>query len=181
MSGPGDLTLRRETPLLTSKLRIFRFPWFLKFDNLLVWKIPSDPRARVRFEIQEWDPIHPPPQTVFEIDFLFVLKIWPHRRPHVRLKFRNGTHPPHGFWNWHFVRFENSVSPETPSCSLWNSGIGKLATINQHPPVHHPLDGWMDGWMDACYNSVADQPQLELIFDFTLVTNSVRNRSHIYR
>jgi hypothetical protein len=44
----------------------------------------------------------------------------------------------------------------------------KLDTINQHPPAHHPLD--------ACYNSVVDQPQLELIFDFTLVTNSVRNR-----
>jgi len=26
------------------------------------------------------------------------------------------------------------------------------ATVNQHPPVHHPLD--------ACYDSVMDDPQL---------------------
>jgi hypothetical protein len=33
-----------------------------------------------------------------------------------------------------------------------------------NPPGHHPLD--------ACYYSVVDEPQLELIFGFTLVTNS---------
>jgi hypothetical protein len=38
------------------------------------------------------------------------------------------------------------------------------------PPVHHPLD--------ARYFSVVDEPQTELIFGFTLVTHSVRNRSH---
>ncbi len=42
-----------------------------------------------------------------------------------------------------------------------------------HPPVHHPLD--------AHYYSVVDELLTELIFGFTLVTNSVGNRSHIYR
>jgi hypothetical protein len=45
------------------------------------------------------------------------------------------------------------------------------AQVNQHPPAHHPVD--------AHYYSVVDEPQTELIFGFTLLTNSVRNRSHI--
>jgi hypothetical protein len=40
--------------------------------------------------------------------------------------------------------------------------------VNQH----HPLDA-------RYYSVVADQPSTELIFGFTLVTNCVRNRSHI--
>jgi hypothetical protein len=39
------------------------------------------------------------------------------------------------------------------------------ATVNQHPPAHYPLD--------ARYYSVVDEPYIELIFGFTLVTNSV--------
>jgi hypothetical protein len=35
--------------------------------------------------------------------------------------------------------------------------------VNQHPSAHHPLD-----------DSGVDEPQLELIFGFTLVTNSVK-------
>jgi hypothetical protein len=47
----------------------------------------------------------------------------------------------------------------------------RRAPVNQqHPPVHHPLD--------APYYSVVDEPQTELIFGLTLVTNSVGNRSH---
>jgi hypothetical protein len=45
------------------------------------------------------------------------------------------------------------------------------ATFNQHPQAHHPLD--------AYYYSVVDEPQLSLIFGFTLVTNSVMNSSHM--
>jgi hypothetical protein len=40
------------------------------------------------------------------------------------------------------------------------------ATVNHHPPVHHPLD--VCGWTST-----------ELIFGFILVTNPVGNRSHI--
>jgi hypothetical protein len=32
--------------------------------------------------------------------------------------------------------------------------------VNLHPPAHHPLD--------AHYNSCLDEPQPELIFNFTL-------------
>jgi hypothetical protein len=48
-----------------------------------------------------------------------------------------------------------------------------MTTVNQHLPVHHPLD--------ACYYSVMDESQQSLTLGFTLVTNSVGNRSHIYR
>jgi hypothetical protein len=41
----------------------------------------------------------------------------------------------------------------------------------QHPPAHHPLD--------ACSYSVVDEPQLGLVYGFTMVTNYVRNRFHI--
>jgi hypothetical protein len=33
------------------------------------------------------------------------------------------------------------------------AGMEIRATVNQHPPVHHPPD-------DACYDSVVDDPQL---------------------
>jgi hypothetical protein len=48
-----------------------------------------------------------------------------------------------------------------------------IGAINQFKfsPVHHPLDAW--------YYSVVDEPSTELIFGFTLVTNSVGNRSLI--
>ncbi len=36
--------------------------------------------------------------------------------------------------------------------SLMNKSTLSAATVNQHPPVHHPLD--------ACYYSVVDEPQL---------------------
>jgi hypothetical protein len=47
--------------------------------------------------------------------------------------------------------------------------------VNQHPPEHHPLD--------VHSYSVAEGlnpiPSTVVIFGFTLVTNSVGNRSHI--
>jgi hypothetical protein len=45
------------------------------------------------------------------------------------------------------------------------------ATMNHHPPVHHPLD--------VSYYSVVDEPQTEFIFGYTLVTNSVGNMSRL--
>ncbi len=47
----------------------------------------------------------------------------------------------------------------------------RAATVNQQPPAHRPLD--------AHYYSVVDEPQTEFIFGFTMVTNSVGNRSHV--
>jgi hypothetical protein len=44
--------------------------------------------------------------------------------------------------------------------------------MNEHPPMHHPLD--------AHYYSVMDGTSTELIFGFTLVTNLVGNMSHTY-
>ncbi len=45
------------------------------------------------------------------------------------------------------------------------------STVNQNPPAHHPLDD--------SYYSVVDEPQLKLIYGFTLVTiSSVGTRSH---
>jgi hypothetical protein len=46
-----------------------------------------------------------------------------------------------------------------------------VAIVNQHPPAHRPLD--------ACSYSVVDEPQLGLVYGFTLVTNYVRNRFYI--
>jgi hypothetical protein len=37
-------------------------------------------------------------------------------------------------------------------CALSMRGMVLWATVNQHPPVHHPLD--------VCYDSVVDDPQL---------------------
>jgi hypothetical protein len=49
-----------------------------------------------------------------------------------------------------------------------------VATVNQHPPAHHPSTGCL--LLLSCgWNST------ELIFSSTLVTDSVRNRPHIYR
>jgi hypothetical protein len=42
--------------------------------------------------------------------------------------------------------------------------------LGHSEPAHHPLD--------ARYYSVVDEPQTELMFGLTLVTNSVRNRHH---
>jgi hypothetical protein len=51
-------------------------------------------------------------------------------------------------------------------------GPRKKAPVNQHPPVHHPLD--------AYHYSVVDETSTEFIFGFTLVTNFVENRFYIY-
>jgi hypothetical protein len=53
-----------------------------------------------------------------------------------------------------------------PLCFNIPQNVGtKWATVNQHPPVHHSLDGR--------YYSLVDEISTELIFDLTLVTNSV--------
>jgi hypothetical protein len=47
-----------------------------------------------------------------------------------------------------------------------------MTTVNQNPPqVHHPLN--------ARYYSIVEEPQLRLMFGFTLVTNYVGNMFHI--
>jgi hypothetical protein len=42
------------------------------------------------------------------------------------------------------------------------------ARVNQHPPMHHPLNVRYYGWTST-----------ELMFGFTLVTHLVRNRSYV--
>jgi hypothetical protein len=55
-------------------------------------------------------------------------------------------------WGTHLEHFENKGKkqkiPVTPPPQKENN----WATVNQHPPVRHPLD--------ACYDSVVDDPQL---------------------
>jgi hypothetical protein len=53
-----------------------------------------------------------------------------------------------------------------PLCKTLIALCSARATVNQHPPAHHPLDACC-GWTST-----------ELIFGFTLVTNSIGNRSH---
>jgi hypothetical protein len=67
---------------------------------------------------------------------------------------------------------EFQASIDLSGASVWM--IEHKGTMKWHPPAHHPLD--------ACYYSVVDETQLSLLmFGFTLVTNSVGNRFHIYR
>jgi hypothetical protein len=49
----------------------------------------------------------------------------------------------------------------TAVCTHWKTNPFLPTTVNQHPPEM------------ACYYLDVDEPQLELIFGFTLVTNSV--------
>jgi hypothetical protein len=68
---------------------------------------------------------------------------------------------------------DNPLKHNWPSNQpLWqNLQTMRAATVNQQPPAHCPLD--------AHYYSVMDEPQTEFIFGFTMVTNSVGNRSHV--
>jgi hypothetical protein len=84
-------------------------------------------------------------------------------KPSISIAKSSSTPPPSG-------TVEQGVT-----CSALKGARSKLyttATVNQHPSAHHPLD--------ARYYSVVDETQLELIFGFTLLTNSVENRSLLW-
>jgi len=62
------------------------------------------------------------------------------------------------------------AQPKPESCLALKDEVGAKPEGHREPASIHPLDA-------RCY-SVVDEPQ-GLIFDFILVTNFVRNRSHI--
>jgi len=62
------------------------------------------------------------------------------------------------------------LSNQPPWQNLQTMTTG-ATTVNQQPPAHCPLD--------ARHYSVVDKPEIEFIFGFTMVTNSVGNRSHV--
>jgi hypothetical protein len=57
------------------------------------------------------------------------------------------------------------LNSSTRTICMWSPE----AKVNQHPPVDHPLD--------PSYDSVMDNPELELISGFTMVTHYGTSRS----
>jgi len=62
--------------------------------------------------------------------------------------------------NWLELAIQITAHKDNKLCQLKQGpniiftvgALNLMATVNQHPPVHHPLD--------ACYDSVVDDPQL---------------------
>jgi len=110
----------------------------------------------------EWE-TQLPMQSIFVVGFYgFLSYLWAFCWMQSTQQLKPDPHSPSQSWLWQFVCTTSSFMGHCNSRELhmlWydhiikiSKGRAKAATMNQHPPVHHPLD--------ARYYSVVDEPQL---------------------